>query len=185
MKHKGFTLIELMMTIAIGAIVLTLGIPSFMGTIRSNRITTQANELVTSLNYARSEAIKRGVQVTVRRLSPTNQVWESGWEVFTDFNENGARDDGGNPCAPGAVGNTDDCLLRTFPALPQGYTLRTGLTIAQWIAYRADGTSVGSGGLPNDTFRLCDDTASAAAGRSIIVNRVGRTRVEEGAGACP
>lgn len=174
-----------MMTIAIGAIVLTMAIPSFMGSIRSNRVTTQANELITALNYARSEAVKRGAQVTVRRLSATNQVWESGWEVFTDFNENGTRDDGGNPCTPGAVGNTDDCLLRTFPALPQGYTLRTGANYAQWIAFRANGTSRGSGGLPNDTFRLCDDTARIAAGRRIIVNRVGRTMIQEGAGACP
>ncbi|PKM34904.1 MAG: general secretion pathway protein GspH, partial [Gammaproteobacteria bacterium HGW-Gammaproteobacteria-10] len=56
MKHTGFTLIELMMTIAIGAIILTLGIPSFMETIRSNRLTTRTNELLTSLNLARSEA---------------------------------------------------------------------------------------------------------------------------------
>ena len=64
--NSGFTLIELMVTIAIAAILLGIAIPSFTETIASNRLTTNANALVTALNFARSEAVKRGIQVTVQ-----------------------------------------------------------------------------------------------------------------------
>lgn len=175
-----------MVAIAIATIILTMAIPSFTETIRSNQLTTQANNLVTALNFARSEAIKRGVQVTVRRLGNTNQVWENGWEVFTDLNGNGTLDDSNATlCEPG-----EDCLLRTFAALPQGYTLRTGGNYACWVAFRANGVSRGSGsecagnGLANDTFRLCDSSASINTARSIAINPIGRTRVSMTAGSC-
>lgn len=66
----GFTLIELVITVSIAAIVLAAAIPSFREIIQNNRITAQANELVTAFNLARSEAIKRGVRA--RACASTN-----------------------------------------------------------------------------------------------------------------
>ena len=60
-KSSGFTLVELMITLAIAGILVAVGIPSFNSTISSNRLTSYANELVTALNLARSEAVKRGM----------------------------------------------------------------------------------------------------------------------------
>ena len=78
---RGFTLLELMVTIAVLAIIATLGVPSFRELIQNNRVTTQTNELVTALNFARAEAVKRGrtVRVTVAQAAP-------GWTatVFLD-----------------------------------------------------------------------------------------------------
>ena len=60
-KSAGFTLVELIVTLVLAALVLALGVSSFQEMIRSNRLTTIVNELVGALNLARSEAIKRGV----------------------------------------------------------------------------------------------------------------------------
>ena len=79
-RNKGFTLVELMITLAIAAILMALAVPSFNSTIKNNRISTQASELITSLNYVRSEAIKRGADVTIGRADVN---WENGWIITT------------------------------------------------------------------------------------------------------
>jgi len=62
---RGFTLLELMVTIAVLAILATVGVPSFRDLIQNNRVTTQTNELVSALSFARTEAVKRGRNVDV------------------------------------------------------------------------------------------------------------------------
>lgn len=57
-RQNGFTLVELMVTVAVLAILSTIAYPSFQSTIRSNRVATTTNELIASLALARSEAIK-------------------------------------------------------------------------------------------------------------------------------
>ncbi|WP_428624786.1 GspH/FimT family pseudopilin [Sedimenticola sp.] len=80
-NQRGFTLIELMVTVLVLAIVLTIGVPSFRQFIVNSRVTTQANLLVTSLNIARSEAINRSENVIVAATSGTN--WHLGWTITT------------------------------------------------------------------------------------------------------
>ena len=69
---RGFTLLELMVAIAVLAVLATIGVPSFQNLIQNNRVTTQTNELVTALTFARAEAVKRGrsVQVDVVAADP-------------------------------------------------------------------------------------------------------------------
>ena len=87
-SHTGFTLVELLMTLVIASIVVTLAVPAFTETIRNNRLTTQANELITALNVARSEAIKRRSNVTVcissDQATCTGGNWQDGWIVRND-----------------------------------------------------------------------------------------------------
>ena len=169
-KITGFTLVELMVTLIVAAILLTVGVPSFIETIRRSRTISQANELVTALNLARSEAVKRGMQVTVSR---TGTEWEDGWQVFVDADGDGSLDSG------------VDTLLQDYAALSEGYTLRTGGNFTDWVAYLPTGLNDASGSLNNDTFRLCTDEQDTAKGRSIRVNAVGRVWVEEGTNSCP
>ncbi len=81
-RLEGFTLIELMVTLAVAAIMLTIAVPSFQEFIGSNRLTSEANGFLTSLNLARSEAIKGNVRVTLCVSSNgTSCAASGGWEL--------------------------------------------------------------------------------------------------------
>ena len=75
----AFTLLELLITLSIGLVLFGLAMPSFNTLLSTNRLTTSINEWVTDLNYARSEAIKRGQQVVLRK---TFLQWEQGCQIF-------------------------------------------------------------------------------------------------------
>ncbi|WP_211343687.1 GspH/FimT family pseudopilin [Neptunomonas concharum] len=62
-RNRGFTLIELMVTVAVLVILITVAIPSFINLIQNSRSAALANSVVTALNYARSEAVKRNTNV--------------------------------------------------------------------------------------------------------------------------
>ncbi len=187
LSNFGFTLIELLITISLAAILLALAIPNFSSTIRNTRLTTSANSLVASLNLARSEAVKRGQEVVVRR---TNTNWEGGWEVFVDFDrtpasdQNVFNDDGDtNLCEA-----NEDCKLKVFPALPTNFTLRGGNNLADFIRYTPTGISNyipdEQSNIANDYFVICDNsdndaTPQAETSRLIVVNSVGRPRLAE------
>jgi len=189
----GFTLIELMVTVAIVAVTLTIGVPSFREMVRNNQMSAQTNALIAALNMARSESVKRGGDVTFCKRNTAGTAcnnagkWEDGWLLFIDANGDGVLDDDGdtNLCEVG-----EDCVVHVFDPLPQGFTLRAGANFACWVSYRSSGMSHGSGsdcsggGLSNDGFRLCygSDTAKS---RTIVVNTVGRVTYREGTASCP
>ncbi len=88
-KNSGFTLIELLVTIAVGAIVLAIGVPSFQNLIQTNQLATQTNKFISSLNYARSEAVKRKQNVIICPSSALDScnagnAFENGWLVYVD-----------------------------------------------------------------------------------------------------
>ncbi|WP_127475940.1 GspH/FimT family pseudopilin [Sulfurivermis fontis] len=107
---RGFTLVEVMVTLVVLAIVLSFAVPSFNTLLQDNRMTTRANDVVIALNLARSEAIKRGADATV---TATGGDWNNGWTV--------------------AAGGAD---LRIFPATAGTVTI-TGSIPA--ITYRGSG----------------------------------------------
>lgn len=124
LRQGGLTLIELLVVLSIAVILMAIAAPSFNETLRRNRIETAANSLLSALNFARTEAIRRGVSVTVRK---NGTQWEEGYFAFVDTNGNGSQD-------------TGEALLRRWDALPAGYTLRTNSSnFANYILYNPRG----------------------------------------------
>jgi type IV fimbrial biogenesis protein FimT len=97
-RPNGFTLVELMVTVAVLAILSTIAYPSFQSTIRSNRMATTSNELMASLALARSEAVKNahgaGMCASSTGTSCDGKSWTEGWMVWDDTNGNGGFDAG-------------------------------------------------------------------------------------------
>lgn len=76
----GFTIVELMIAVALLAILASLAAPSFTGVLRQNRLAAQSNGIIASLNYARSETIVQNNNVVVQPVSG-NADWSTGWQV--------------------------------------------------------------------------------------------------------
>jgi type IV fimbrial biogenesis protein FimT len=110
-RNRGFTLVEMMITIAVMALVLSLAVPSFTNMIRNNRLASGSNELISALTYARSEAVKRRLNVSVcvrdgEACSTDVNNWGQGWLIFTDDLAPSGQIDG----------PTDVVLLRADPS---------------------------------------------------------------------
>lgn len=97
-RYDGFTAIELMVTLAITAILMSLAAPSFKHLFERWRVTSAVEQLKSTVYYARSEAIKRGGRVAIQKLpnntngcttAISNTDWDCGWLVCEDTNENG------------------------------------------------------------------------------------------------
>ena len=81
----GFTIIELMVTIAVAAILLVLAIPNFREALIRSNVTELNNSLIHAFNLARSEAVRRGKRVRVQSVGDSSD-WNKGWTVSADVN---------------------------------------------------------------------------------------------------
>ncbi len=172
-NHKsqtGFTLIELMIVLLIVSVVSAIGGPIFNETIKRNRLRTQADRILTTLNLTRSEAVKRNQSVSICRSSDGVSCtgdWEDGWIVFTN------RD--GDDTVDAGV----DQVIRVYRGINKGYTL-SGTIAASTLTYFGDGSYAGGAG----TINICSPDANVEQGWSLMLNKVGRPRVKQGVSAC-
>ena len=97
--QSGFTLIELMVTLAVGIIILAIGVPALVTMVSSNQAAGYANDLVGAIRLARSEAVKRADAVTVcasnsDQTGCSGNAWNNGWIVFSDDDSDSVYDAG-------------------------------------------------------------------------------------------
>ena len=193
-KHEsGFTLYELLITMLVIGIVLTIGIPSFSEFTANSRITGTANDLHSSFQLARSEAARAKAPVTIcASADPMGAAtcgaasFDSGWIIFADLNGDIQR------------GGAGENVLRAHPTLDTTLSVTTNAG-ATYFSFAASGLGRGDvGGLPSiQTAVICDGRGnSVAAGgnsaaRFLVVTPIGRATVLRdvgqiaGAGGCP
>lgn len=180
--NRGFTLVELAVTLAVAAILLTLATPSFAELLRRNRLAAAGNELVTALHVARAEALRRGRPVSVcastdQRSCAGNTNWATGWVVFEDSVATGAP---GAPAAQSA--DYDVRMISVSPAMEGGFLLGGA---DSWYRFTPSGALAWShaGGGSERSFVLRNTACKGNEVRRITVNRIGRIR--SAAEACP
>ena len=176
--NQGFTLVELMVTLAVAAIILAIAAPSFSQMIRDHRLITTANDFMGTMQLARSEAIRRGVQVTM--LPVTNGDWSSGWNVFTDWDSDESIGDVGAVCA-----ENQDCFLSQQSALNNAIRSFSNGNLGNGFRFMPTGEiSALVGSLSNGSIFFCSQNSND---RIININKSGSSRVDIGNGAsqCP
>lgn len=169
MKQSGTTLLELMVVLAVSAILLTIAIPGFASLASNSRLTSATNELVSALHLARSEAIKRNSRTTL--CKSTNGLacsdsggWHQGWMVFHDANSNATLDAG------------EEVILYQA-ALTAEIRLAGNEPVSQYVSYSSIGaTQMVSGAFQAGTFTVCQHSSVENAGRKIIISSTGRVR---------
>lgn len=165
-KHSGFTIPELMITLGIVAIVLSVAIPGMNATIRDNRLAGALNNIMTDIHFARSEAVKRDVRVIMCRSANPNQaepscggsagIWTDGYIIFAD-DGNYANDD---------YDAGTDVLLRRGQEALKGVRMRTNDIWNEDLEFNPNGTTNENGFIAQMT--ICDERGKSK-GRNIII----------------
>jgi len=161
---RGFTLVELLMALAIVAVLGAVVLPAFGNLLGRTRQQVATADLQTSLSQARSAAVNRGLHViacpSIDRTSCLHTTqWHHGWLLFADLDHDGQRSD-------------DEPVLGEGQARPEGIGI-LGTTGRPRIDYRSDGSASGT----NITLTICDRGAGSARARSLVVSASGRIRL--------
>jgi len=181
-KEPGFTLVELLITIVVVSILLAAGVPAFQSFIKNNRVTGQANDLVSAIQLARNEALKRGVITVVcasndqKSCTKDKNTWADGWIVFSDPNRNITPDTDADKCLA-----TKDCIMKTSKGLSQGSTMTTAADFLCFLPTGLSGTHL-SGACSREAAESVDFTIEAkncekTQARQVSVTQMGRTSV--------
>ena len=164
-NNSGFTVPEILITLGVISIMLSLAVPGLSSTIKDNRLAGTLNNIIMDIHFARSEAVKRDVRVIMcRTLYPNAKVprcdgetknWTTGYIIYADDgNYTNKYYDSGT-----------DVLLRRGQAAASGVRMRTNAWWDKFLEFNPNGTTNEGG---NAKMSICDDRGKDR-GRQISV----------------
>ena len=165
-------MVELLTVIAIAAVLVSVGLPSLGTTADSVKLSSASNTFFSALHLARSEAINRHGRVVLCKSQnglscAQDGGWQQGWLMFHDANNNAALDSG-------------ETVIQRAEALDDSLRLTGNLNVEKYISFASTGAAkLIGGGFQAGTLTLCRESDSAGQGRQIILNAVGRPRLQK------
>jgi type IV fimbrial biogenesis protein FimT len=167
-KQRGFTLIELVTTLGVATVLISMAVPGVSIFLLNSRQSSSVNQLVAAMHLARSAAVTKNERVTVCASSDGstcgNVEWDSGWILFGDPDSDQTVDAG-------------EIIIGTAPAI-EGLTIESS-EFARYFMYRPNGRVMNATINANSgEFTVCD-TRGAEHARVIIMDVAGRPRLSE------
>lgn len=163
MKPHGFTLLELLVTITVLTLVVTIGLPTFTKQISESRTRTATMTLLDAIEKTRAAAVFRNQHAV---LVPVNNKWHEGWTLFVDKNRNGALDDDEETIS---INQGLDAVISDANSVLKNYVAFIGTGEGRQVGPN------GSGGFLSGTIKICP--VVQGEGYSLVLSKAGRTRV--------
>jgi len=169
--QRGWTLVEIMITLMVIGLLSSAAVPSFLGLFHSTLRDAMGGEALAALRLTRSEAIERNDQVVLCKSSRADACslegdWAQGWLAFHDVNGNAQLDEG------------EEVVLRR-EGFPPGWRMSGNGPVANHVAYQSLGhTRRLSGGFQAGTFTLCKLSSQPTSAVRVVINSMGRPRTE-------
>ncbi len=165
-RSSGFSLTETLVVMAVAAMLAGIAVPSFAGWMRETRLTSMTNELLSTLHFARSEAIKRNRRVTLcssvtQDRCAENIGWQFGWIVFEDRDGDGRR-------------TNSEQILSVAARQGPASRMSGSTSVRDYVSYVPTGeTRTRSGALQMGVVTACE----GGAAKRVVIAATGRPRV--------
>jgi type IV fimbrial biogenesis protein FimT len=168
----GFTLTEMLATLAVSATLLSIGIPSMKSVVNSSRVSSASSDFFASLMLTRGEAMKRRVRVVMCKSADGKSctaagTWQQGWIVFVDSNGDGER-------------AASEPLLQARQAMGAALRFTATSPVARYVSYSPTGaTLLVGGGFQAGTLTVCSQSTGMTTARQVILSSSGRPRTQK------
>jgi len=171
-NQTGYTLVELLITVGVAAIMLAVATPSLKEIYVNNTSLSYGNDLRVALYRAQNEAVRRNRKVTVQAKNSSNQFWQGGWDIYLDTNNDNT------------IGAAEEVISTYVPSSTNQTLKSKNASFGSAISFDAFGLPLGNAGSTNGEFWICRPDNNTTLSRTVKIEFSGFISVTKGA-TCP